>query len=262
MLAAWTGLSENTSPGRLRHKLKPCPAPLEQKGLSDLKDIDIVFLDMDHTLIDNDCDVSWKEFLVEIKVAPADERIEAQKHWEAYCAGALDEEAFLAFQLRQFKAHTPEEMRALSRRHFEQRVRPRIYPQAREVIAEARRHSLPAVLLSATNRIILEPLVKELGLDGALCTELQMENGRFTGRIIPPYCVEDGKIHHAEAYCREHGLSLDRAAYYGDSVNDIPMLERVACPVAVNPEGKLLDLARRRGWPIESWSLEPAQSRP
>ncbi|NQU43928.1 UvrB/UvrC motif-containing protein, partial [bacterium] len=100
-----------------------------------MKDIDIVFLDMDHTLIDNDCDVSWKEFLVEIKVAPADERIEAQKHWEAYCAGALDEEAFLAFQLRQFKAHTPEEMRALSRRHLEQRVRPRIYPQAREVIA-------------------------------------------------------------------------------------------------------------------------------
>ncbi|MFP4379626.1 MAG: HAD family hydrolase [Candidatus Sumerlaeia bacterium] len=222
--------------------------------------LDIVFFDMDHTLIDNDCDVSWKEFLVEKGLAPKDERDEAQKHWEAYCRGELDEDKFLAFQLRQFQGKSPEEMRDLTRLHFEERVRPNMYPQAMGAIQQARREGKRCVMLSATNRPICEPVAEAFELDGLICTDLEMEDGKFTGRIVEPYCCHEGKIFHSSRYCNKIGTTLDRVAYYGDSRNDIPLLKLVAVPVVVNPEGELLELARKENWRIERWSVNGTES--
>jgi HAD superfamily hydrolase (TIGR01490 family) len=220
-----------------------------------LRDIDIVFYDMDHTLIDNDCDVSWKEFLIDHGLAPANERVEAQRHWEEFVQGRLDEQIFLAFQMRQFVGKTPDEMMELSRLHFEERVKPRMYPQAIERIDRAREAGRRQVMLSATNAIVCAPVAEAFGLNDVICTQLETRDGRFTGRIVEPYCSREGKIHYAGAYCREKGFSFDRAAYYGDSVYDIPMLERVARAFAVNPGDKLRERAQSGGWTIERWTL-------
>jgi HAD superfamily hydrolase (TIGR01490 family) len=219
-------------------------------------DADIVFFDMDHTLIHNDCDVSWKEFLIDAGIAPGDERIEAQRHYEDYCAGQLDEETFLWFQTRQFIGKTLEEMRALSQRHFEERVRHRIYPRARQAVAATLERGVPVAILSSTNTVVAEPIAEALGIPKTICTELELRDGVFTGRIVPPYCFRAGKIPHAQAYCDSLGKSLDRAAYFGDSTNDIPMLEVVGAPVTINPTGVLLAKAQEMGWVIEKWTLE------
>ena len=217
---------------------------------------DIVFFDMDDTLIANDCDVSWKEFLVDIGLAPEDERAHAQGYWDDYCAGRLDQQTFLGFQLRQFVGKTIEDMRALSRRHFEARVRARIYPQARKTIAAILERGAPAVLLSATNRIIAEPIAKAFRMTDVICTELERRDGVFTGGIIPPYCFREGKVARAQACCASRGTTLRRATYFGDSPADIPMLESVGAAVVVNPRGQLLAKAQEKGWTIERWTIE------
>jgi len=200
---------------------------------------DIVFFDMDHTLLDNDCDLSWKDFLAEQGLADASERDEADRFWDLYNQGRLPVEKFLDFQLKQFVGKTSDEMRVLSDRHFESHVRACIFPQAQSEIVRYQKDGIPVAILTATNRVISEPVALALNIIHIIATELEMQNGVYTGRIVKPYCFEKDKVTHAEKFCRENGGSLFRAVYYGDSMSDVPMLRSVGKAVVVNP-GKAL----------------------
>ena len=215
----------------------------------------VVFFDMDHTLIDNDCDVSWKEFLIEKGLAPRSEIDDVYRYYDLYVQAKLPADEFNAFQLRQFKGRTPDEMRDLARRHFESRVHSRIFPEGRDTVNEHRNAGREVVLLTATNRIIAEPVAEHLGIPAVLATEVERSDGHFTGRIAGPYCVKEGKLHYAEKYLAGTGHTLDDAAYYGDSTSDIPVMERIGHPIAVNPSDVLEAMARERGWPILRWEL-------
>jgi HAD superfamily hydrolase (TIGR01490 family) len=217
--------------------------------------LEIVFFDMDHTLIDNDCDVSWKQFLIEEGLADPAEMDDVHRFYDLYRQGRLPILDFVAFQLRQFTGRGEAEMCELAQRHFDRHVRPRIYPQARQAVEQARRAGAPTAILTATNRIVAEPLARELGMDHVLATELEVRDACFTGRIVEPYCYECEKVTKARALCQPLGLDLERAAYFGDSTSDIPMLDQVGQAVAVNPGDQLAAVAREKGWKIERWSL-------
>jgi putative phosphoserine phosphatase / 1-acylglycerol-3-phosphate O-acyltransferase len=93
------------------------------------------------------------------------------------------------------------------------------------------------------------------GFDEVLATRLELEDGRYTGRIVPPYCFGPDKIGYAEQACRARGADLSQAAYFGDSSSDIPLLEAVGFPTAVNPEGVLATRAADAGWRVVRWTL-------
>jgi HAD superfamily hydrolase (TIGR01490 family) len=214
---------------------------------------DVVFLDVDQTLLDKDSDVSWKRFLVGKGLAPQSDLEEADRYWELYRANALPEEEFLAFQLRQFVGRTPAEMETLGQRHYEECLADHICLQARRVIEAARRRGAPTAVISATNRVIIDPVARAAGVDDALVTELEVRDGRYTGRIAGDYCVKERKVARAQEYCRSKGLALERAAYFGDSKADVPLLEAVGFAIAVNPDEDLLAHANARGWRVERW---------
>ncbi|HBF33711.1 TPA: hypothetical protein DDW35_04035, partial [Candidatus Sumerlaeota bacterium] len=178
------------------------------------------FFDMDNTLMANDCDVSWKDFLIAEGVAAPDERANSDRQWHAYLDGIISEEAFVSFQLRQFAGKTPDEMGKLTRKHFETVVRPRIYPQAQEAICAALAHGAVAVLLTATHRPVAQPVADYLGMTDAICTEAELCDGRYTGRLAGRYNILDRKVESARAWLSARGLSLDQCAYYGDSEHD------------------------------------------
>lgn len=222
----------------------------------------IAFFDMDRTLIDGDCDVSWKEFVIERGLAEPAEREEVARFDDEFARGTPDVEAFLRFQLRQFRSRTPEELCPLLERHYRERVEPYIYPEARRTVRRYQERGIPTLLLTATNEAVAAPLAREFGFDAMLATRLEVQNGRYTGGILPPYCFASAKVGAAERYCHSFGLSLRQAGYYGDSIHDIPLLEVVGFPVAVNPQGRLKALAIERGWTIVLWKLEgPPQYR-
>ncbi|MEN9360815.1 MAG: hypothetical protein RL095_2350 [Verrucomicrobiota bacterium] len=208
------------------------------------------FWDMDHTLIDNDCDVSWKEFLIAGGLAPASARDLAESFFQDYLAGKLVVADYLRFQLEEFRGRSEADLRQLCRRHFESMVRGKIYETGRRMLERQRACGEETVLITSTNRFIAEPVAAELGFKTLMATELEVQDGRFTGALGGVYCLGLGKIGFMEAHLARRGLSLAECAYYGDSSNDIAILERVGHPFAVNPGAKLRATALERQWTI------------
>jgi len=146
------------------------------------------------------------------------------------------------------------DMLAEARRWFHELIVPHIAPLAVERMAWHREQGHHVALLSASTPYVVGLLAEYLGLaDNYICTRLEVINGVFTGRIVQPLCYAEGKVYWAETYARERGVNLDRSFFYTDSVSDMPMLQRVGCPVAVNPDYRLKRYARQRGWPVETF---------
>lgn len=214
----------------------------------------ISIFDMDHTLIDNDCDVSWKVFLVKKNLAPINALEMADKYFRQYVEGRLDMDAFLEFQLAEFKGRTPEDMAALAREHCESTVKPRIYRDAVAEIETAQSTGRILAICTSTNEVIARPVADLLGIPNLLATRLELRDGKYTGRIQGPYCGGEGKIPAAADFCREHGTNLNAVTYYGDSKADIPLLSEVGTPVVVNPAPALRETAEKRNWQIRRFA--------
>jgi HAD superfamily hydrolase (TIGR01490 family) len=98
------------------------------------------------------------------------------------------------------------------------------------------------------------PLARRLGIEHIVASELEVgPDGRFTGKIVPPLCYGVGKIERAARLAETLGFRLEDATFYSDSFTDLPLLERVRDPVAVNPDVRLRRVARKRGWRVEKW---------
>ena len=211
------------------------------------------WFDMDHTLMDNDCDVSWKEFLVKHGVAGREALAVADAFFADYNRGEMDHEAFIRFQLKEFAGRTPEEMGDLAWRHFEEYVKPKVYKKALALVEELRRQGVRTGILTATNTFIARPVAELFGVDGLLGTELELVDGRFTGRYVPPFGGSEGKVTIMAAYAGQAGLKMEEIAYFGDSINDRYILEAVGRATAVNPSAALAELASEKGWDIISF---------
>ncbi len=214
----------------------------------------IFFFDMDHTIINRDCDLSWKKFLVEKGIAKSETLDQAESFFRDYANGRLDIERFMEFQLSEFKNRTIKQLQELAQQHFVEYIKPRIYQDAVNTIRRIQRAGKPLAVLTATNYIIARPLTEHIEVDALLAVRPEVKNNLFTGRFIPPYSGGSGKVVMGWDFCRKHGLNLTDAAYFGDSPNDLPILEAAGFPRVVNPEPELRKLAEKRKWTILKWS--------
>jgi HAD superfamily hydrolase (TIGR01490 family) len=210
----------------------------------------IHIFDMDHTLIDADCDVSWKSYAVKAGLAPADAIQEADRFFEQYNAGKLDIGEFMLFQFREFIGRTPAEMAEHTKAHFESFIRDHCYPAALELVKSLRASGKPVAILTSTNTAIAGPVGAYFGIGSIMGTTLEVIDGRYTGRIVGEYAAGPGKIAPAAAFAASFGLTPAEVAYYGDSINDRNILEAVGFPFAVNPSAALAALALERNWPV------------
>lgn len=215
------------------------------------------FWDMDHTIIDQDCDVSWKGFMIAKGLAAPVDRQVAEGFFRDYQEGLLNEKAFLHFQLREFRGRTPREMELLAEEHFQTLVKASVRPDAYERIQAQIHDGYQVCLLTGTNRIVALPVARHFGITQVLATELELRAGCYTGQILGRYCAGEGKLARLHHYCRSKSIALAEIHYYGDSVSDIEVLQKVGHPVVVNPQPALRARAQQEGWPV----LEFASSR-
>jgi HAD superfamily hydrolase (TIGR01490 family) len=218
--------------------------------------MNLALFDLDNTLLSCDSDYEWGQFLVDRGVLER-EAYEAQNaaFYEQYKAGTLDIHEFLGFALRPLAEHAPEDLDRWHAEFMAARIRPAITPQARALV---RRHldagELCAVV-TATNSFVTRPIAREFGVPHLVATEPERANGRFTGRVAGIPCFRDGKIARVDAWLAAQGSSLRDFAqtrFYSDSLNDLPLLERVTHPAAVDPDPTLRKVAESRGWPVIS----------
>jgi len=216
----------------------------------------LCLFDLDNTLLAGDSDYEWGQFLIDQGVLKR-EQYEAQnaEFYEQYKAGTLDIHEFLGFALRPLAAHTPEELERWHAEFMRSRIAPMIGAAARALV---RRHldagELCAVV-TATNSFVTAPIARAFGVPHLVATEPERVAGRFTGRVAGAPCFRNGKIERVEAWLASLGHRLEgfaQSAFYSDSHNDLPLLERVTRPVAVDPDATLAAEAKLRGWPVIS----------
>lgn len=130
-------------------------------------------------------------------------------------------------------------------------VLPRIYPQ---MLAEVRTHQdagRPAFIVSAASHGVVELLALVLDMEGGIGSRYEIDaDGRYTGALVGGLNYGAQKIAPMREFAATHGIDLDASWAYSDSASDLPMLELVGNPVAVNPDAELLALARERGWQV------------
>ncbi|MNQ33697.1 haloacid dehalogenase-like hydrolase [compost metagenome] len=108
------------------------------------------------------------------------------------------------------------------------------------------------MIITATNRFVTGPIAARLGVDTLLATECEMQGEQYTGRTTDIPCFREGKVTRLERWLLENDLSLEGSTFYSDSRNDLPLLELVDRPVAVDPCAELRAIAEARGWPVLS----------
>jgi len=215
--------------------------------------VKLALFDLDNTLLEGDSDYEWAQFLIEQGVLEAGEYNAKNDHfYERYKDGTLDIHEFLAFQLAPLAAHSRDKLDEWHGIFMERRIRPIIRAKAVHLIAS--HADATRAIVTATNRFITRPIATELGIDELVATDIEEVDGAFTGRPRGTPTFREGKIAAVDAWLAAKGHRLEdyESWFYSDSHNDLPLLERVTHPVAVDPDATLRDEASRRGWPIVS----------
>lgn len=211
----------------------------------------LALFDLDNTLLDGDSDYLWGEFLVEQGVVDGDwYRNENQRFYDAYKAGKLDIHEFLGFALKPLADHPRAQLEAWRADFIESRIMPRVGTDALRLVDHHREGGDLPLIITATNRFVTEPIAALFGVDHLLATEPAMERGEYTGRVAGIPCFREGKLTRLREWLGNDDGQLKTASFYSDSRNDLPLLEVVGNPVAVNPDPALAGIARDRNWPV------------
>jgi len=216
----------------------------------------LALFDLDNTLLACDSDYEWGQYLVDRGVLGRAE-YEAQNaaFYEQYKAGTLDIHEFLGFALRPLAAHTPQDLERWHADFMAARIRPAMGAPAKALVRRHLEAGDLCAVVTATNSFVTGPIAREFGVPHLVATEPERVAGRFTGRVAGVPCFKDGKIARVEAWLAGLGHRLQdyaQSTFYSDSRNDLPLLERVTRPVAVDPDAVLAAEARRRGWSVIS----------
>lgn len=133
---------------------------------------------------------------------------------------------------------------------FEKHLATEIYPESRALVRAHQEMGHTLAIISSATRYQAEPMARELGIEHVLCTELEVEDGVFTGRVVHPTCYGEGKAHAAIALAGRSDLDLRESYFYTDSHEDLPLLEIVGRPRPLNPNARLSQTAKERQWPV------------
>jgi HAD superfamily hydrolase (TIGR01490 family) len=211
----------------------------------------LAIFDLDNTLLAGDSDYLWGQFLCEIGVVERSTyESENERFYQEYREGRLDIMAFLAFSLRPLSQHPRTQLDAWHRQFMRDKIEPLISNAAEALIGRHRGAGDTLMIITATNSFVTAPIAARLGIPHLIATEPEVEEGDFTGHVAGVPSFREGKVQRLRDWLEDHRESLDDAWFYSDSHNDLPLLELVDHPVAVDPDELLTEQATLRGWPV------------
>ena len=218
--------------------------------------MNLVLFDLDNTLLAGDSDYEWGQFLI-AKGAVDGAHYEARNKafYEDYKAGRLDIHAFLAFALRPLATHPRAQLEAWRAEYVETRIKPMMTPAARDLVKRHLDEADLVAVITATNSFVTAPIAREFGITHLIATDPEEIDGRFTGQVRGTPCFREGKVTRLQHFLGGLGTQLDQldsSWFYSDSHNDLPLLEIIQHPVAVDPDPTLHAHAQEKGWPVIS----------
>lgn len=213
----------------------------------------LAIFDLDNTLLGGDSDHAWGDWLCERGIQDSvTYKTRNDAFYQDYLAGQLNIEEYLNFTLDILTRHDRAQLDAWHQEFMAECIEPIILAKGEALVAKHRDAGDRLVIITATNRFVTGPIAKRLGIDTLIATECEMDGERYTGRMTDIPCLKEGKVTRLERWMAEHGETLEGSYFYSDSHNDLPLLEKVTHPFAVDPDDKLRAEAEKRGWPVIS----------
>lgn len=213
----------------------------------------LALFDLDNTLLGGDSDHAWGDYLCRRGILdPVAYKARNDAFYQDYLNGMLNNADYLNFSMEIFGRTDMAQLDEWHRDYMRDCIEPIILPKAEALLAQHRAAGDKLLIITATNRFVTAPIAKRLGVDTLLATECEMFDGRYTGRSTDIPCFREGKVTRLQRWLEENGMSLEGSYFYSDSMNDLPLLEQVTHPVAVDPDPNLQAEAARRGWPVLS----------
>ena len=214
----------------------------------------LALFDLDQTLLPLDSDQSWGEFTLNLGWV---DRLSFKQRNDAfyadYNAGCLDIHAYVRFATEAMRQRGLVQAQEAHQAFMREVIQPAITPQALQLVEQHRAQGETLVMVTATNEFVTGPIAQAFGMDVLLAVQLvRDEQGNFTGDIDGTPSLREGKVTRVNQWLAEQGLSLSEvhATFYSDSMNDLPLLEKVDVPVVTNAGPELKQIAQERGWRI------------
>jgi HAD superfamily hydrolase (TIGR01490 family) len=213
----------------------------------------LALFDLDNTLLAGDSDYLWGVFLAEQGIVDgARYEQENQRFYDEYKRGTLDIYEFLAFSLKPLADNDADTLRRLQQQFIDDKIRPIMSPASFDLIDKHKQAGDTLVVITATNSFVTAPIVEAFGIEHLLATEPEKDAHGFTGRVAGTPCFQQGKVTRLQEWMQQKQMDLRGSWFYSDSHNDLPLLQQVDHPVAVDPDHQLEDHANQQGWPIIS----------
>lgn len=215
--------------------------------------MNLALFDLDNTILAGDSDYNWSRFL--IQEGYLDGAIHAEKNEKFYAdykAGTLDIYAFVEFQFKPLARNPRSILNQLLKKYVEEVIKPMITEKAYALVRKHHEEGDLLIVITATNSFITKPIAALFGIENLIGTDPEEKEGEFTGKVSGLPSFKEGKVTRLEAWLENKNLSLadfKKSYFYSDSHNDLPLMQKVTHPVAVDSDDILTEYANAKGWP-------------
>ncbi|CNE40057.1 HAD family hydrolase [Yersinia kristensenii] len=216
--------------------------------------MDLALFDLDETLISDDSSGLWLRWLVDEGLAPPELAEQEQYLMKQYYQGNLSMSCYMESTLSPLVGKHTVEVAGWVERFIARDILPRIYPQARKLLAWHHDRGDYIVIISATGEHLVNPIAQCFSANAALAIGVAVEDNRYTGKTYGTLTYREGKVERLKQWLAESPqLDFQRTYGYSDSINDKPLLEYVDRAAVINPGTELVDLAILHDWDIHHW---------
>ncbi len=215
----------------------------------------LALFDLDNTLLAGDSDHAWGEFLIAENLVDADaHRARNDAFYQQYLDGQLDIHAYVEFTLQPICKLSAQQRGALHTKFMNHTVLPMVLDKGKQLVSSHRDQGDTCIIITATNAFITQPIAQLFDVGILLATDLEQEDGLLTGKIAGTPCYQQGKVEKLRQWIAASNpdATLADAVFYTDSINDLPLLDLVGKPVAVDPDQELASVAEQKAWQIIS----------
>jgi HAD superfamily hydrolase (TIGR01490 family) len=215
----------------------------------------LAIFDLDNTLIGGDSDYLWGEFLCDEGIITDRESFQKMNDYfyHQYEIGELDIYAWAEFSFKVLSEHSFDKLNQLRKDFMETKIRPIFLEKAQNCIDNHKKNGDSVLVITASNTFVTKPIVEMYGIEHLLATEPEFVSGRFTGKVSGIPCFQSGKIDNLMPWLEKNNENLIGSYFYSDSHNDLPLLELVDNPVAINGDPILIAAANDNGWTNLDW---------
>jgi len=210
----------------------------------------LAIFDLDNTLIGNDSDYLWGEFMVSRGYVDG-EAFAAQnaQFYEDYKSGDLDIFAYLRFALAPLSQQSMETLKEWHKDFMKEYIEPHILPKALALVEKHQKAGDRTIIITATNSFITRPIGERYGITELLGSDGEIINNRYTGAVTGVPTFQEGKVTRLNEWLKQEGETLEGSFFYSDSHNDLPLLKIVDHPVVVDGDDTLMAYAKENNWP-------------